>query len=144
MTDARTLYRESAGRGASPLRLLAMLYEQMVQDLRRAIHAIDENHIEARTNAINHAIVILGHLQNKLNHTTGGELARQLEHFYNLMRKKLLQAQVDVSREILEQQIALLLGLHNAWTQAERAEAVGSTPVRQEAPPGGERAGWKR
>ena len=143
MSDARTAYREIAGRGASPVRLVAILYEQMVEDLRQAIQAIDENRIEARTNAISHAIVILGHLQNKLNHAAGGEVARRLEHFYNLARQKLLEAQVEVSRKILEEQMSLLLELHDAWMQVEQAETSGSAPMQSDPFGGREHTSWK-
>jgi len=129
MIDARTAYREIAGGGANPVRLVAMLYEQMIEDLRQAIQAIDGNRIDARTNAINHAILILGHLQNKLDHTAGGEVARNLERFYNLTRQKLLEAQFEVSREILAEQMSLLLDLRDAWTQVEQAETTGSAPI---------------
>ena len=123
MTDARTLYRESAARGASPVRLVVMLYEQIVEDLRRAVRAIDEKRIEARTNAINHAIVIIGHLQNKLDHTLGGEVARNLDRFYNVSRQQLLEAQLRVSKQILIEQISLFLDLRDAWTQVDQAQA---------------------
>jgi flagellar protein FliS len=124
MTDARTLYRESAVRGASPVRLVVMLYEQMVEDLRRAVRAIDENRIDARTNAINHALVIIGHLEGKLNTEAGGEVARNLAHFYNVLRRKLVDAQFQASQQILGEQISLLLDLRDAWTQVDQAESA--------------------
>jgi flagellar protein FliS len=129
MTDPRTLYRENAVRGASPVRLVVMLYEQIVEDLRRAIRAIEEKHIEARTNAINHAIVIIGHLQNNLNHEVGGEVARNLERFYNVSRQRLLEAQCRESNEILTEQISLFLSLRGAWTQVDQAETARSAPA---------------
>lgn len=129
MTDPRTLYRESAVRGASPVRLVVMLYEQIVEDLRRAIRAIEEKDIEARTNAINHATVIIGHLQNKLDHTRGGEVARNLERFYNVSRQKLLEAQFRASKEILTEQISLFLDLRAAWIQVDQAEMARSAPA---------------
>ena len=129
MTDPRTLYRESAVRGASPVRLVVMLYEQIVEDLRRAARAIDEKRIEARTSAINHAIMIIGHLQNNLNHGVGGEVARNLERFYNVSRQKLLEAQCRGSKEILTEQISLFLNLRGAWTQVDQAETARAGPL---------------
>lgn len=127
------------------MRLVAMLYEQMVEDLRRAIQAIDENRIAARTNAINHAILILGHLQNRLDHAAGGEVAHRLEKFYNLTRQKLMEAQCDVSRDILEQHISLLLQLRDAWIQVEQSETAASVlaPPVAELDGTEEHADWK-
>jgi len=129
MIDVRTLYRENAARGASPVRQVVLLYEQIVEDLRRARKAIEENHIEGRTNAINHAITVIAHLQSKLNREAGGEVARNLEHFYNMVRRRLLEAQMRASKEVLDEQIPLLLELRDAWAEVDRSEAVRSDPA---------------
>jgi len=129
MFDARTLYRESVVRGASPLRLVVLLYEQMVEDLRRAANAIAENQVETRTHAINHALLVLGHLQGKLNREAGEEVAHNLDRFYNLLRTKLQEAQFQPSIGLLHHQISLLLELRDAWTEADRRETAGSATV---------------
>ena len=126
MSDARSFYREAAVRGASPVQQVVMLYEQVVNDLQRAVQAIDETRIEDRTNAINHAIVIIAHLQSKLNHEAGGEVARNLERFYDVARQKLLEAQVRASKEVILEQVNLWLGLRDAWAVVERTEAARS------------------
>jgi len=134
MTDARNAYRESVAHGASAVGQVILLYEQMVEDLRRAGRAIEENHIEGRTNAINHAMLIVSHLQNKLNFASGGEVARNLERFYGVLRSRLLEAQVQASKDILKEQIGFLLDLRDAWTEVDRAEAARSTPLLTSAP----------
>jgi flagellar secretion chaperone FliS len=121
MTDPRKAYRESAARGASPVGQIVLLYEQMVEDLRRALRAIEANQIEERTNAINHAMVVVSHLQNSLNFEVGGDVAPQLERFYNMVRGRLLEAQFQVSKEILNEQIGLLLDLRDAWIEVDHA-----------------------
>lgn len=121
MTDPRNAYRESAARGASAVGQVALLYEQMVEDLRKAVSAIESNRIEDRTNAINHAMVVVGHLQGNLNFEVGGDVARNLERFYTMLRGKLVEAQFQVSKEILNEQIIFLLDLHAAWIEVDRA-----------------------
>src|SRR3977135_27261 len=113
MMDARKAYRESAARGASAVGQVVLLYEQMVEDLRRAERAVEENDGEGRSNAINHAMVVVSHLQNKLNFEAGGEVARNLERFYDMARRRLLEAQLHGSKEILGEQISLLLDLRD-------------------------------
>ena len=49
MKDPARAYRESAVRGASPVGLIVMLYEEVLRTLRRAQRAIQQNDIEART-----------------------------------------------------------------------------------------------
>src|ERR1700749_831321 len=94
----------------------------MGEDLRRAARAIDENRIEVRTKAIDHALLIVSHLQNELNLEAGGGVARNLERFYNLLRTKLLEAQIWVSKDILNEQISLLLDLRDAWIVVEQEQ----------------------
>jgi len=127
MPDARTLYRENAVQGARPVRLVVLLYEQMVEDLRRAVRAMDENRVDARTNAVNHALVVLAHLEGELDTEAGGEVARRLAHFYNVLRRTLMEAQFKASKQMLNEQIPLLLDLRDAWTQVDQAEGSRST-----------------
>ncbi len=50
----------------------------------------------------------------------GGEVAKNLDRFYTLVRSRLLQAQIQASAEILEEQIDLLLSLRETWQEVER------------------------
>ena len=137
MTDPGNAYRESAARGASAVGQVVLLYGQIVNDLRKAIEAIERNRIDERTNSINHAMVVVGYLQSTLNFEVGGEVAPNLERFYDLLRRKLVEAQFESSKEILNEQIALLLDLREAWVEVDRAtssppafrrEAASATP----------------
>jgi len=134
MTDARNAYRESAAQGASAVRQIVLLYEQVVEDLRRAVGAIEGNQVEDRTKAINHAMVVVSHLQNALNFEVGGDVARHLERFYNMVRSKLLEAQFRVSKEMLNEQIGFLLDLRDAWIEVDRATTVRPTALHEPAP----------
>ncbi|MGO9126667.1 MAG: flagellar export chaperone FliS, partial [Terriglobales bacterium] len=117
--NPRTAYREDAARGAHPVRLVVLLYEQMIEDLRQAVNAIEQGNIELRTNKINHAIFVIGHLQSSLNKETGGQVALNLERFYQQLRGNMVSAQFGVSRAILSQQITDLVTLREAWSEVE-------------------------
>lgn len=121
-------YRASAVAGSSPVALVVLLYEQLVEDLRRAADAIGTRDVERRTREIDHALQIAGYLQASLNREHGGEAARNLDRFYNFLRNRLLQAQLQVSSEILDEQIAVLLDLREAWLELGR-EGTSSRPT---------------
>jgi flagellar secretion chaperone FliS len=132
-------YREAAVRGASPVGLVVRLYEQIIEDLRQAAIALEQNAIERRTKHIGHAILVIGHLQSPLDFAKGGKVAKDLEHFYNVLRQNLVQVQFYPSKRALTQQITDLLAVREAWIQVERAQrpsvrvaAVGPAAV---APP---------
>src|SRR5208337_2851655 len=105
MTDPRTAYREASARGVSPVQSVVQLYEQIIEDLRQALQAIEQNQVELRTHKINHAILVIGHLQSRLNFQSGGKVAQNLNRFYDVLRRELLQAQFQGSAEILSGRI---------------------------------------
>jgi len=111
-------------RGASPVRLVICLYEQAIEDLRRASAAHNRGHIEERTRHINHAILVLGHLQSSLDMDQGGQVAANLERFYNQVRNGLIEAQRRQSAAALENQITLLMVVYEAWCEVERGDTI--------------------
>jgi flagellar secretion chaperone FliS len=122
MTNPRSAYRETDVRGATAVRLVVLLYEQMIQDLRQAAQAIEQNDIELRTNHINHAILVIAYLQSGLDFATGGKVAQDLSDFYDILRQNLVQVQFHPSQAGIGQQITDLLEVREAWTEVERAE----------------------
>jgi flagellar secretion chaperone FliS len=127
--DARTSYREVAARGASPVRLVICLYEQVIDDLRQAVLALENGQIELRTRKINHAITVIGQLQGSLDMERGGEVARNLESFYTVVRAGICEAHLKQSVQILEREIAQLVMVYEAWLEVERATETAAEPT---------------
>jgi flagellar protein FliS len=122
MTNARTSYRQNDVRGASAVRLVVLLYEQLIQDLRQALQALEQNDIPLRTERINHAILVIGHLQSPLDFEKGGKVARDLDHFYNVLRQDLVQVQFKESKSGLAQAITDMLAVREAWIEVDQTE----------------------
>lgn len=122
--NAGSSYREAAIRGASPVRLVLCLYEQAIADLRRASMALEKRDVEERTRNINHALLVIAQLQGSLDMERGGEVARNLQRFYHVVRSGLLEAQVKQSARIVDQQISLLGSVHEAWQEVERVTSA--------------------
>lgn len=127
-------YREMTVQGASPVQLVIRLYEQAIEDLRRAIIAMEKGDIESRTGALNHALKVIAHLQGTVDMARGGEVAANLQRFYNAIRNKLLEAQFKQSTRILEEQISQLMLVHEAWLEVERATKPASGSSQPPAP----------
>jgi flagellar protein FliS len=119
-----------------------LLYEQAIEDLRRALAAHTRGDIEARTRELNHAILVIGHLQATLDHEQGGTVAKNLMRFYDQVRAKLVEAQCQQSPTGIEQQISHLMQVRDAWCSVEKdltpVVTEGSAPARSEG-----RAEWK-
>ena len=122
MTNPRTAYRENDVRGATSIRLVVLLYDQLIQDLIRAAHAIEDDDVELRTKMLNHAILVLAHLQSPLDFAKGGKVAKDLDNFYNLLRHNLVQVQFHPSKQAITQQITDVQALRAAWIEVDHAQ----------------------
>ena len=125
------LYRETAIAGASPIRLVVLLYEQAIEDLRRAVAAQRKGDIEERTREINHAVLVIGHLQATLDRKQGGKVSDNLERFYRQVISGLREAQAKQSTAGLEKQISLLIEIHDAWCEVERQLAPATIQLQE-------------
>ena len=121
--DASLTYRQSGGQGSSPVHLVVLLYEQLIKDVRNALSALETGNVERRIAAVNHAFEVAAELQARLDRERGGEVARNLEHFYEVFRASLLEAQIQRSKTIFQNQIDNLLSLRAAWLEVERSVA---------------------
>lgn len=126
--NAGSSYRAGSVRGASPVRLVICLYEQAIEDLRRAVIALEKGVIDTRTREINHALTVIAQLEASLDMERGGEVARNLSRFYAVLRRGLTEAQMKQSSPLLEQQISQLVVVHEAWLEVERATDTPNLP----------------
>ena len=118
--DPKRIYQDSSVRGATPIELVVALYNSAIEDMRRAWQAMKQNNLEARAAEVGHALLVIQQLQGTLDFERGGAAARQFEQFYNLIRAKLLEAQMRDSPELMQQQIRFMTEVRDCWTQAER------------------------
>jgi flagellar protein FliS len=99
---------------------VVVLYDTLVRDLHRAIAAMDEDGVEKRVAAVNHALLVIGELQGVLDFEHGGEPARNLESYYKVIRGLILQGSMHGSRQALEEVIAMVARVRAAWSQIEQ------------------------
>ncbi len=114
-------YREAAVAGANPVRLVILLYQQAIEDLRRAVEALKRGDIETRARQVDHALQVIGHLQATLDKKEGGTVAQNLDCFYQQLRTGLIAAQCQQSEQAMERQIAHLMQVCDAWYAVEAA-----------------------
>jgi len=122
-------YQQSAARGASPIGLVVALYDTVLRDFRRAIAALDSGDVESRVFELNHALTVIAHLRDALDHQRGGVAAPQLSRFYQLTHAMILEANISGSRKTILKLLDLYGGLRNEWNQVERQ--VGSSAAVQ-------------
>ncbi len=107
---------ETGVMGASPHRLIVMLYQGARQAIAQARMHLQQGNIAARGEAIGKAIEIVGSgLQQSLNLEAGGEIAERLDGLYTYMTRRLLDANIKQSEAMLVEVDRLLAKLEEAW-----------------------------
>ena len=129
MTDPARLYRESAVRGASPLGLIVILYDEIIRNIRKAQRAFETNNVEQRSNSLRHALEVVGYLHSILNFEKGGDVARNLARFYTVMRAKLVECNTSPARDTFEMLAHEFANVAEAWQQAERISRESAQPT---------------
>ncbi|NMG48365.1 flagellar export chaperone FliS [Azoarcus communis] len=101
---------------ASPHQLIVMLFDGALMSLATASAAIDKNDIPGKGNAISKAIeIILNGLKASLDMDAGGELSERLSALYEYMAERLLYANLHNNKAALNEVMALLGNLREAW-----------------------------
>jgi flagellar protein FliS len=129
--SAVSAYQQSAARGASPVGLIIALYDTLLRDFRRALAALDGANVETRVFELNHALTIIAHLRDVLDHERGGDAAARLSRFYEVTNAMIMEANVSGSRLTLQKLVEIYGGLRQAWEHAERHLASAPIPVPQ-------------
>lgn len=105
----------SAVEGASPHRLIQMLMEGAMQRLAEAKGAIQRNAVADKGEAIGKAITIVGGLRGSLNSEVGGELTSNLDDLYSYMERRLLEANIGSSTDIIDEVMMLMKTIKSGW-----------------------------
>lgn len=107
---------ETGAMGASPHRLIVMLYQGARQAIAQARMHLQQGDIPGRGQAISKAIRIISEgLQQALNLEVGGEIAARLDSLYSYMTRRLLEANIKQSEAMLVEVDGLLATLEEAW-----------------------------
>lgn len=111
---------------ADPHKLILMLFDGALLQVRTAGVAMDKKDIPAKGQAISKAIeIIVNGLKVSLDMNTGGELAGRLAALYDYMSERLLYANLHNNQPALDEVSGLLANLREAWASiAGRPETV--------------------
>ena len=101
---------------ASAHGLVALLFDGFMAAVHRAKGALREGNIAAKGQAIGHAVRIIDEgLKAALDLKAGGKLAADLSDLYAYVCLRLIQANLNSDEAALDECIALLSPLREAW-----------------------------
>lgn len=119
---ARNYFRTQV-ESASPMELVAMLYDGGVREADAAHEAMVSGNIPARRTAMNKLMAIIAELQNTLDMTKGGRIAEELDNLYTYMLSLLLKAITEQDARPIDEVRKLLATLADGWREAARTPA---------------------
>jgi flagellar protein FliS len=103
---------------ADPHKLILMLFDGALLQVRTAGIAIGSKDIPAKGTAISKAVeIIINGLKVSLDLSAGGELAQRLAALYDYMSDRLLYANLHNSQPALDEVAGLLATLREAWAE---------------------------
>lgn len=103
--------------GATPHRLIQMLFEGALKSISSAKGEMQSGSPVGVSRQISRAVKIVGGLEEVLDKEAGGELAGNLERLYQHVQDSLVLAQAEKSEERLDQIALLLIELKEGWDQ---------------------------
>ena len=106
---------ESGVENATPHRLIQMLMEGVLQRLAEAKGALQRSAVSDKGEAIGKALSIVGGLRDSLNREVGGEMAENLDDLYEYMQRRLLEANITNSEDIIDEVMALMRTIKSGW-----------------------------
>ena len=123
-------YAQTQIQSATPLQLIALLYDRAVQSTLTARDAMSRGDIPTRRAAVNKVLEIIAELQNTLDPERGGAVAVELERIYMYIVKRLLDAVQTQTCEPLDEVHGILGTLRDAWQKIayQTPGSAGDTP----------------
>jgi flagellar protein FliS len=118
--DAASAYQQTSAHGGSPVAMIVALYDTILRDFRRALVAHEAGEVETRVLELNHALAVIGHLEEVLDHKRGGAAARRFEGFYRVTRGLIVAANAKPSQKSIDDLIEMYGSLRQAWQEADR------------------------
>ncbi len=109
--------RRNSAACADPHQLIVMLYDGAIARIAAAKGAIQRKDIPLKGQMIGKAITIVEGLRGCLDHEKGGEISDNLFNLYDYMERRLLQANMDSSLEMLDEVVDLINDIRGAWVE---------------------------
>src|SRR5262245_10993574 len=121
-SNAARDYMRSAVLSATPIRLVVLLYEGALRQLRLSNRRLDEGDVKGRHAALDRALAIVAELSESLEASAAPEVAAVLDRHYRSLQGRILEGNRDKSTEKIESAIRVLDILRSAWVEIERTQ----------------------
>jgi flagellar secretion chaperone FliS len=108
-------YEQASVTTATPGELTLMLYNGCIKFIHQGKTAITENNIEAKNTSLQKAQRIIEELMVTLNQDV--PISKELLPLYDYMHRRLVEANIQSSIEILDEVEELVAGFRDTWKE---------------------------
>jgi flagellar protein FliS len=115
--NAGNAYKSNEVMTAPKKKLVVMLYDGAVKNLKLAKIAMADKNIEKTNDAIIKAQNILAELMSTLNFDQGGDIAKNLMALYQYMYQQTVRANIEKNADMVDEVINYLEELRDAWSR---------------------------
>lgn len=125
MYAASTLYRETnvggSVEGADRHQLTSLLFDALIECLSVARGQILHGNVAGKGQSFARAIAMLHELRQSLDHSVAPALSTRLDSLYDYVNRRLLTAQLNNDTAIVDECIALIQPVREAWSGIREA-----------------------
>lgn len=111
------VYKQNQILNATPKKLVILLYEGAIKNLKLAELSAAEKKIEATGTALIKAQDIIRELMSTLDFEKGGEVAENLNQLYDYLMTELIKANVSKQPEDIKKSRVMLEELRDTWIE---------------------------
>ena len=113
----------------TPHRLIQMLLAGAIEKIELAKVHMQAGETVQKGNQISWAISIIDGLRMSLDKDSNNEISENLDALYDYMGRRLLEANLNDSAEILDEVVSLLMEIKSAWDSVSELLAQQTTNV---------------
>lgn len=114
-------YQRTEVLSTSPERLVPVLYEQLLVNLRRGGMFIRKREIEGKFTSLAKSADIISELLGSLDHEVGGDLAARLAGLYGFWMKEIAIAGRELDAARLDRVAEMVASLAETWNEVARS-----------------------
>ncbi|HSX94826.1 MAG TPA: flagellar export chaperone FliS [Hydrogenophaga sp.] len=100
---------------ASPLELVLILMNGLLDELARARAHIEHARFEAKANSLNRSVAMLNGLSSALDTDSGSEVVAQLAELYDYCARRIHEAGIRMDVAVLDEAVRLLGTVREGW-----------------------------
>jgi flagellar secretion chaperone FliS len=121
----KATYQGTSVLSSSPQRLVQVLYQHLLVNLKRGALCIEQGDIEGKFECLSRASDIVTELLAALDYDAGGELAHQLSGLYRFWLGEVAHGSRDLDARRVKRVADMVASLLEAWEEAARLAVSG-------------------